>query len=119
DVIILPDMGTSQIVSGKSSEEGAPSEPLLGTPERPEEFRGGIGEDGVAALKSFVREGGTLVTLGESSQFAIEKLRLPARDELKGLSNSAFFTPGTILGISIDTTNPLAYGMPARSDAYF
>ena len=32
---------------------------------RPED-RGGIGADGVAALKQFVRDGGTLITLGTS-----------------------------------------------------
>ncbi len=119
DVVILPDMGVNQIVTGKFSDDTGPSEPMLGTPERPEEFRGGIGEDGISALRTFVNEGGTLVTLGESSQFAIDKLRIPARDELKGLSNTVFFAPGTILGIEVDTKNPLAYGMPPRADAYF
>ena len=119
DVIILPDMGTNPIVTGKSGEEGGSTEPVLGTPERPEEYRGGIGEDGIAALLKFIREGGTLLTLGEASQFAIDKLRLPARDELKGVPNSVFYAPGTILGISVDTENPLAYGMASLADAYF
>ncbi len=118
DVIILPDMGTNPIVTGKSGDDTSRSEPILGTPERPEEFRGGIGDDGIAAIKTFVRGGGTLVTLGESSRFAIDKLRLPARDELKGVSNTAFFAPGTILGITVDTENPLAFGMPTIADAY-
>ncbi|HLB00852.1 MAG TPA: M14 family metallopeptidase [Bacteroidota bacterium] len=118
DVIILPDMGTNQIVKGRWG-SGDDDGPVLGTPERPKEYRGGIGDDGVDALTEFVNDGGTLLTLGESSQFAIDKLRLPARDELKGLSGNAFYGPGTILGMSVNTGNPLAFGMPAEANAYF
>lgn len=117
DVIILPDMGVNQVVSGRGGD--GPSEPVLGTPERPAEYRGGIGDEGVAALKAFVHDGGTLLTLGESSLFAVEKLRVPARDELRGLRSEEFYAPGTILGISPDTTNPLAYGMEGSANAYF
>jgi len=118
DVIILPDMGTNQITSGRWG-GGDDDGPTLGTPERPEEFRGGIGDEGVGALREFVNEGGTLLTLGESSQFAIDKLKLPARDDLNGLPGTTFYAPGTILGVTIDTRNPLAYGMPASAAAYF
>jgi hypothetical protein len=112
-------MGSTQIVTGKWSEEGRSAEPVLGTPERPAEYQGGIGEDGVAALREFVNAGGTLLTLGESSEFAIEKLRVPARNELKGVASSAFYAPGTILGVSIDTGHPLAFGMGPDAGVYF
>jgi len=118
DVIILPDMGSNPIVKGRWG-SGDNDGPVLGTPERPEEYRGGIGSDGVESLAAFIRDGGTLLTLGESSQFAIDKLRLPARDALDGISASTFYAPGTILGITLDTRHPLAYGMPATANSYF
>ena len=46
----------------------------------PPEYRSGFGKEGVDALKAFVEKGGTLVTFGEASNFAIEKLGLAVRN---------------------------------------
>ena len=40
----------------------------------PGQYAGGVGEDGVQALREFVSQGGTLVTLGNAGMFAIEVL---------------------------------------------
>ena len=59
----------------------------------PPEYRSGIGEEGVEALKEFVEGGGTLVTLNQACNFAIEKLDLPVQNVLAGKSAKDFYCP--------------------------
>jgi hypothetical protein len=106
DVIILPDQAPQSIVNG------------TGANVRPE-YRGGIGDDGVAALKSFVDAGGTLVTLGAASDFAIQYFPIPVRNLKRGLSRDEHFAPGTILRIQVDTRHPIGYGMAASTYGFY
>ena len=85
----------------------------------PDEYTGGIGKEGVANLRKFVEDGGTLVFLNRASDFAIEQFNLPVRDVTKGLPRKDFFIPGSILRTEIDTTHPIAKGMPKESIAWF
>ena len=48
------------------------------------EYRGGIGEEGVQALKAFVADGGTLVMMGNACDLAIEKCPIPVRNLKRG-----------------------------------
>jgi hypothetical protein len=81
----------------------------------PPEFRSGFGDEGVSALREFVKAGGTLVTFGESGQFAIERFELPLRDVTAGLPFKQFWCPGCTLRIQVDTAKALGYGMPANA----
>jgi hypothetical protein len=123
DVIILPDMSTSMIVDGRRRrDEGRfldEESPVLGTPERPKAYQGGIGSEGVEALKKFVKEGGTLLAFGEASDFAIDKLRVPAVNVLNGVSSKEFFAPGSLLEVMLDTTHPLTQGMQETAIVHF
>jgi hypothetical protein len=85
----------------------------------PPEYRSGIGEEGVAALKEFVEKGGILVTLGEASSFAIEKFGLGVRNVLDNLNSKEFFCPGSTLKVKFDNSHPLAYGMPSEGFVVF
>src|SRR5947199_6367771 len=77
DVIILPDSSKDSIVDGKQRAEGDYSEEL------PPEYTGGIGKEGVRALRDFVDKGGTLITLANSSDVVIgEDFNLPVRNAL-------------------------------------
>jgi hypothetical protein len=114
DVIIIPDLSTASIVEGKRRRWGR-SEPSLGDAQQPEKYRGGIGKEGVKALTDFIKAGGTLITFGQASNFAIEKIRVPAVNVLKGLDGREFYAPGSLLQIELDTTQPLAYGMPEKA----
>jgi len=112
DLIIVPDDSTAAITGERNVERsGASGRP----PEAvPPEYRSGIGPDGVEVLKDFVRNGGTLLTLGGAAAFAIEKFGLPVRNVLAGLSSRELWCPGSTLKARFDTANPLAYGMPAE-----
>lgn len=116
DVIILPSLTTSSIVTGRRSEN---REPVLGTAEMPKKYQGGIGEKGISALKTFIRAGGTLITIGNSCDFAIEKLRVPAVNVLKDVDSKSFYAPGALLQIQLDIEAPLAYGMPEQAAIRF
>ena len=61
DVIILPEDSTAMI-TGERTAGGRRRRPPDGG--YPPEYRSGIGNEGVEALKAFVQKGGTLVTLG-------------------------------------------------------
>jgi hypothetical protein len=105
--IIFADQSPNQILNGYAK----------GT--MPDEYTGGVGKEGVENLKKFVEAGGTLVFLNRSSNFAIEQFGLPVRDVTKGLARRDFYIPGSILRTELDTTHPIAKGMPAESIAWF
>ncbi len=106
DSIIIPDQPRAPILNGHRK----------GT--MPEEYTGGLGEQGVKALREFVEAGGTLVFLNRASDFAIEQFKLPVKDVVDGLPRTDFYVPGSILRIELDTNNPIAKGMPKESIAW-
>jgi hypothetical protein len=85
----------------------------------PPEYEGGIGQEGVDALKAFVEKGGVLVTLNGASEFAISEFSAPARNALQGVDRAKFFCPTSILRILVDNETPIGYGMPKESAAMF
>jgi hypothetical protein len=107
DVIIFPDQGTRAIVDGSTGQNVRP------------EYRGGIGDEGVSALREFVAHGGTLVTLGSASDLAIDRLGVPLKNVKAGLTRDQHFAPGTILRIEVDTAHPLGFGMEAESYGFY
>jgi hypothetical protein len=84
----------------------------------PPEYTGGLGQEGVKALRAFVEVGGTLVFLNRASEFAIEHFKLPVRNVVAHVPEKEFFVPGSILRIELDTTHPIAQGMPKESVAW-
>ncbi len=106
DAIIIPDQNPRTILNGYRA--GA----------MPPELTGGLGEAGVKALREFVEAGGTLITLNDASDFAIEQFKLPVRDITEGLKQTEYYAPGSILRIEVDTSHPVAKGMPRESVAW-
>ncbi|HEX8557303.1 MAG TPA: M14 metallopeptidase family protein [Pyrinomonadaceae bacterium] len=106
DAIIIPDQSPRAILEGHR--KGS----------MPDELTGGLGAEGVRALREFVERGGTLVAFNAASNFAIEQLGLPVRDVTAGLKRTEFYSPGSILRVVLDTAHPLAEGMPRESVAW-
>ncbi len=69
-------------------------------------------------MREFVEAGGTLIALNRASDFAIEQFKLPVRDITEGLKRTEFYVPGSILRTELDTTHPIAKGMPKESIAW-
>ena len=107
DVIILPEMSTVDLLRGQRAGNVRP------------EYRGGIDVEGIQSLRWFVERGGTLITLGNSSSFAIEHLSAALVNVVRGAPESQFYAPGTILRATVDTTHPIGYGMPPETDVMF
>ena len=88
---------------------------LGGTDETPD-MRPGLGFGGLANLKSFVEDGGLLITAEDTAQFAIEE----------GLAPGVFVAPpkdakvvGSILkAVVVDKAHPAAYGYGADLAVY-
>jgi hypothetical protein len=117
DVVILPDDSTAMITGERSTVSGGErGRPMSSVPP---EYRSGIGNEGVEALKAFVQKGGTLVTLGQATGFAIERFGLPIRNALTNLSSKEFWCPGSTLKVKFDNSQPLAYGMPSEGLVVF
>jgi hypothetical protein len=122
DVFIFADDSTGMITgeTGGRGGGGGRGGRFEGVPDTtPPEYRSGIGNDGVAAIKDFVQKGGTLITLGGATDFAIARLGVPVRNVVEGLSTKEFFCPGSTLRVKIDNTHPLAYGMPSEGLVLF
>src|SRR2546423_329859 len=106
NAIVIPDQSPRAILEGYR--KGS----------MPEELTGGLGKEGVKALREFVEQGGTLVALNQASDFAVEQLGLPLRDVTAGLKRTEFYCPGSILRTVLDTSQPIAKGMPKESIAW-
>jgi hypothetical protein len=104
--IIIPDQPPRMILNGYSK----------GT--MPEELTGGLGQEGAKALREFVEQGGTLVFLNRAAEFAIEQFKLPIRNVVAGIPRTEFYVPGSILRLELDTSHPIAKGMPKETIAW-
>ncbi len=107
DVLILSDQNAESIAEGH-----APGS-------MPPEYTGGLGQTGVAAIQSFVRQGGVLAAFDNAIDFAIDQFALPVENATAGLSQSDFFIPGSLLRIDVDPSDPVTYGMPEKAIAFF
>jgi hypothetical protein len=85
----------------------------------PPEYAGGIGDEGVAALRSFVQGGGRLVAVEESAEFVAEVFGLEVTDATAGLPPREFYVPGSILRLELDPRSEMAQGIDEESIAWY
>jgi hypothetical protein len=107
DVIVFADQNEESII------DGIPEGSI------PPQYAGGIGQEGVANLGTFVKAGGTLVTLSSASALPIKAFGLPVVNTLEEMSDEEFFCPGSILSIEVDTDHPVGYGMERKAAGFF
>jgi hypothetical protein len=86
--------------------------------QRPE-YTGGIGVQGLAKIEEFVQQGGTLIALDSATELPVQffglGLRPLVRADADG-SGGGYYSPGSLIRIQVDTSHPIAWGMPR--DAY-
>jgi hypothetical protein len=108
DVVIIPgELSESDIIQGHRPGSTPP------------EYAGGIGDNGVENLRTFVNEGGTLVTMDIATEFAARQFALPVKNVLEGVRPQDFYVPGSLLKVVLDTDSPIAYGMPRETPVFF
>ena len=119
DVLILPSQSPRGMLEGHgaaSRSKTGPSNPV------PPEYRGGLGDAGVTALRAFVDAGGVLVSFDQASDLVIERFggvfdRI--HDPIGPLDEKVFYCPGSVLKIAVDPDAPAAFGMPRDAAAFF
>jgi hypothetical protein len=118
DTIILASQNARSILQG--FREGSVGSKDNVTMQRPE-YAGGIGVQGAANLEQFVKAGGTLIALERAAELAIDNFALPVR-RINGGSDdedpNGFYSPGSLLRMTVDPTNPIAFGMPKEITAF-
>jgi len=107
DVLILPAQSENDILGGLKKND------------YPDEYTGGIGEQGAENLKKFAEDGGKIICFDDSCEMLINKLKLPVKNVLKGLKRSEFYCPGSIVDLEVDRSQPLAKGLSQNVPAYF
>ncbi|HXE31681.1 MAG TPA: M14 metallopeptidase family protein [Terriglobales bacterium] len=96
DVIVIPDQAARSLVNGNPAGRVPP------------EYAGGLGAQGMAGLKAFVEGGGTLVALNQASLAFLDWTGGQVQNALEG--DKQFYSPGSILRVTTDPSDPLAYG---------
>jgi hypothetical protein len=124
DVIIFPDQNATAIINGYR--KGA----------MPERYMGGLGQNGIAAVKQFASAGGTVLCFNHAASFCASALGTDAKNVLSGhvanagddgagagaggggrenagaASAGDFYSPGSLLNVKLDRASPLTRGLP-------
>ncbi len=130
DVLVLTDGAIRAPGPGSGANEGfAARQPK--PEEIPAEYRSSLGgitaEKTVPRIRQFVESGGSVIAIGSSTYLA-NLLALPVTSALtektpdgkeRPLPPEKYYIPGSLLTVSVDHANPLAYGMPDRVDVFF
>ncbi|HEV2446810.1 MAG TPA: peptidase, partial [Candidatus Sulfopaludibacter sp.] len=131
DVLVFPSGAMARAAQTPGSGAGGFGARQPAPEEIPEEWRNALGyvtaDKSIAQLRKFAESGGTIVAIGESTEIG-RLFGLPLQDALTertpdgkehALPREKFYVPGSVLAMSVDTTNPVAYGMPSTVDAFF
>ena len=113
DAIILPDLGASGILNGHAAGK------------LPPEYTGGIGTEGLANLRGFVEDGGTLICLNRATELPLKYFGLGEKGIVNVVEKNnqpnedVFFCPGSLLRVRIDTRHPIGYGLDSEMAIFF
>jgi hypothetical protein len=97
----------------------------------PAEFQNQIGsvtaDRTIPQLKRFMEEGGTIITIGSSTNLA-QHLGLPVADYMverapngseRPLPQEKFYVPGSVLRVAVDNSQPVTAGLAKQVDVFF
>jgi hypothetical protein len=128
DVILFPPVGyfpgPTAIINGMPTAWGNPL-PWKNTPETPnlvgkndstDDMRPGLGWDGLAKLQAFVQKGGVLLTVTDTSRFAMEAGLVTG---VSAHTSDRMKIVGSVVGTRlVDGASPIAYGYGEKVPAY-
>jgi hypothetical protein len=124
DVLVVADMGLRDVEHG------------LAAAAAPAQYTGGLGAPGLAAIRAFAEEGGTVLLFDHATELATGPLGLGVRRitpaggrgaEAGGGADAdsarptreSLYAPGSILRTLVDTSHPVAAGMGDTTAVYF
>ncbi len=127
DTILFAAQTSTQILHGTRQGETPTGRRSQGASEadspamqRPE-LTGGITVAGLAALDEFVRAGGTVIAFDTATELPVQFFPVPVTPRLRPRAESeqpedgasgAFYSPGSLLRMTVDPSDPVAFGMP-------
>ena len=130
DVIVFVTGAIPAITRSAVSRGGGGGDRQPKPSEIPAEYQATLGrmtaDTSVPQIKRFLEAGGSVVTIGSSTNLAYH-LGVPVRNALMEMTNGQerslpgekFYIPGSILRVSIDSTQSAAWGMASQGDVYF
>jgi hypothetical protein len=113
DVIVIPDLSLREVKEGMSDAQAPPP------------YAGGLGAEGLAALKQFAEDGGHLVLVDGATELAPAALGLDVKLVTAGAGGRTaadaeqIYAPGSILRVLVDPSHPVGKGMADSSALYF
>jgi len=126
DVIIFVG-GAIPSISSNSQQSSRDTARTSGIPDKYNDQVGRISADtSIVALKRFMESGGTVVTIGTSTNLAYH-LKLPVTNALVEVANGKqvslpsekFYIPGSVLRVRIDSVPAFGWGMESKADVIF
>jgi hypothetical protein len=129
DVIVFVSGAIPAVSTGSAGRGGFGARPPLPA-DVPAEYRNTLGritaDTSIPQLKRFIEAGGSVVTIGHSTSLAYH-LGVPVRNGLmemnggveRSLPGEKFYIPGSILRVSVDSTQSAGWGMGSSADVYF
>lgn len=122
DAVLLASQSMASLLDGFREGEVQGARGTQQVPEDPKslqrpEYSGGIGLEGMLALRRFVEEGGTLIAFDDATEMPLQMFALGVRGLVGRAagSGSGWYCPGSLLRVDIDTSHPLALGMPKQA----
>lgn len=107
DVILLQSQDPRSITDGFEAGEVPP------------EYAGGLGTQGVAALRDFVTAGGRIVAVEDATEFVVDLFGLRVESAVEGLSNTEYYIPGSILRLELEGGSSLTSGIDPEGIAWY
>jgi Zinc carboxypeptidase len=130
DVLVFVDGGIPAAGPPTGRRGGGFQRPPIDPATIPEEYRARLGsvtvERTIPQLRTFLENGGTILAIGSSTNLAYH-LKLPISSALvertatgeRPLPQDRFYVPGSVLRVSVDNTQPLAWGLETQADVFF
>jgi hypothetical protein len=118
DAIIVAQQAPASILHGtRAGESGTRTEGQ----QRPE-YTGGIGVKGLLALEDFVRAGGSLLAFdtatglfAQNFPIGVRTLLTPPAGRDEETAPNAFYAPGSLIRLDVNTSHPVAFGMRQKA----
>jgi murein tripeptide amidase MpaA len=85
----------------------------------PPGYAGGLGGEGVQAVKNFVEGGGRVVAIETAAEFVTELFELGVSGVTEGMPSNEFYIPGSILRLELDPDSEISEGMSSEVSAWY
>jgi hypothetical protein len=130
DTILFASQSAASILNGVRQGERSGAGGMLSL-QRPE-YTGGIGLAGLKNLDQFVRNGGTVIAFDGATELPVQHFPLPLRTLVRAAAETgegggpppeastagAYYCPGSVLRVTVDSSHPLALGMPKEAHIF-